>query len=389
MRTLLHLGSVIKRELHLMRKRPIYLLSTVVVMAFCTVFFLSFFKDGIPQELPIGIVDNDGSSLSRELRRQIDATQLGRCVSFGSYTEARRALQTGRINAFVVIPENMHQDVLSMRRPTFTFYVNSLYFVGGALAYKDVMTMLNLASGAAQREVLRAKGLNETAIMGRIQPIVIDSHQIGNVTTNYGVYLTNVLLPGMLELIIILVTVYAIGTELKYGTSHHLLAKAGGSMTTAMAGKLIPYTIIYLLIGYGMDFILYHWASFPLEGSLWNMLVGTTVFVLACEGVAIAIIGALPILRVAISISALYSVLGFSLAGFTFPIEAMPPYIQGLAAAFPLRHYYLFYVQEAIFGSGFEGWYVQVLWMLGFMFLPLLACKRLKNAYILQNFPKD
>lgn len=112
------------------------------------------------------------------------------------------------------------------------------------------------------------------------------------------------------------------------------------------------------------------------------------IFVLACEAVAVTILGFLPVLRDAISIGAIYSVLAFSLTGFTFPVESMPPYIQGLAAAFPLRHFYLFYVQEAIFGSGFAGWHTEAVHMLLFLFLPLLSIHRLKQAYILQNFPK-
>ena len=179
--------AAVLRELRLMRQRPIYLLASVGVMAFCTVFFLTFLKDGMPDELPIGVVDNDNSSLSRNFIRQLDATQLGSTVRFGSYRQAREALQTGKINAFCVIPEGMYEDVLSGGQPVMTLYVNSLYFVGGALAYKDLLTMANLSSGAVQREVLRAKGMNDEAIMGQIQPVVIDAHQIGNVTTDYGV----------------------------------------------------------------------------------------------------------------------------------------------------------------------------------------------------------
>lgn len=383
-----NVSGVIGRELRLMRQRPIYLLASVAVMAFCSVFFLTFLSDGIPQDLPIGIVDNDNSSVSREFIRQLDATQLGKTVRFGTYTEAREALQTGKINAFCVLPDNMYNDLLSYRQPTITFYVNSLYFVGGALAYKDVLTMVNLTSGAVQREFLRARGMNEAAIMGQIQPILIDSHQIGNTTTSYGVYLTNVLLPGVLEMIIILVTVYSLGAELKYGTSRHLLEKAGGSMLAAMAGKLIPYTILFTFLGISCDLLLYHWMHFPMAGSVWNIFAGTFIFVLSCEAVAVFIIGTLPVLRDAISVSAIYSVLGFSLAGFTFPVEAMPPYVQGLAALFPLRHYYLFYVQEAYFASGFPGWHMQAVYMLLFLFLPFTVYRRLYKAYNLQNYPK-
>ena len=39
--------KVIARELRLMRQRPVYLLASVAVMAFCSVFFLTFLGDGI------------------------------------------------------------------------------------------------------------------------------------------------------------------------------------------------------------------------------------------------------------------------------------------------------------------------------------------------------
>ena len=97
----------------------------------------------------------------------------------------------------------------------------------------------------------------------------------------------------------------------------------------------------------------------------------------------------LPVPRLALSIGALYSVLGFSLSGFTLPLEAMPPYSQGLASMFPLRHYYLFYVQEVIFGAGFAGWWKEVIYLLVFLFVPLIGLERLKKAYIHQNFPKE
>lgn len=384
-----NIKSALLRELRLMRQRPVYLLASVGVMAFCMVFFLTFLKDGMPEDLPIGVVDMDNSSLSRNISRQIDATQLGHTLEFSSYRSAREALQTGRINAFCVFPDGMYEDVISGRQPTVCLYVNSLYFVGGALAYKDLLTMMNMASGGVQRELLRAKGMNDNAILGQIQPIAIDAHQIGNVTTDYGVYLTNVLMPGILEMIVILVTVFALGSELKYGTSRHMLEKAGGSMSAAMTGKLIPYTVLFTAIGIICDIVLYCWAGFPMAGSVWHMFAGTFVMVLACEAVAFFIIGTLPVLRLALSISALYSILGFSLAGFTFPVEALPPYIQGLTSIFPLRHYYLMYVREAIFGSGFGGWYPHIVYMLLFLFLPALVYRRLKKAYMLCNFPRN
>ena len=187
------------REIRLTRQRPVCIIATLGTMTFCMVFFLTFLKDGVPGELPIGIVDCDNSSLSRNLTRQIDATQLGKTIRFNDYAQAREALQTGKINAVCVIPDMLYDDVLSGRQPTITVYVNTMYYIGGALAYKDLLTMMNLSSGGIQRELLRAKGMDEEAIMGRIQPIVIDAHYIGNAMTDYRAYLTGTLIPASLK----------------------------------------------------------------------------------------------------------------------------------------------------------------------------------------------
>ena len=383
-----NIGAVVRRELRIMRNRPIYLLGSVVTVAFCAIFFLTFLKQGLPHDLPIGIVDLDNSSLSRNFSRQLDATQLGKVLKYDSFAEAREDMQSGKITAVCVIPAGMYADVQASRRPTFTYYLNGLYFVGGALSYKNILTMINLADGAVQREVLRAKGVNEDAIMGRIQPVNVDVHQIGNQYTNYGYYLTNIFLPGVLALTVVIILIYSLGAELKYGTSRHLLSTAGGSMYNALFGKLVVYTTLFSVIGLILILLMYDWMHFPINGSIWNMFLAIVLLVLASESVAIFIIGLLPIPRLALSIGALYSVLAFSMSGFTLPVETMPPYIQGLAEAFPLRHYFLFYSREVIFGTGFAGWWQEVIHLLIFLLLPSLVIYRLKRAYVRQNFPK-
>lgn len=381
--------AVARRELRIIRQRPIYLLGSVGVIAFCAVFFLTFLKDGLPSDIPIGLVDHDYSSTSRNFSQQLDATQLGKVIHYESFAAAREDMNRGKISAVCVIPTGMNDDIQANRQPKITFYVNGLYFVSGALAYKDLLTMVNLTNGAVQREALRARGYNDAQIMNLIQPVNVDLHQIGNVTTNYSYYLSSVLLPGVLEMIVIIVLIYSLGAELKYGTSRHLLKTSGNSIVTALAGKLLVWTLTFSAIGLILIMLLYHWLHFPLAGSIWNMFLGIVLMVFASEAVAIFIIEMLPVPRLALSVGALYSVLGFSLSGFTLPIEAMPPYIQGLASAFPIRHYYQLYAQEAVFGTGFAGWWPQVVYLLIFLLVPLIGLTRLKKAYIHQNFPKD
>ncbi len=381
--------SVARRELRIIRNRPLYFMGSVGVIAFCAIFFLTFLSGGLPDDVPIGIVDEDRSSTSRTFCQQLDATQLGKAVMYGSFASAREDMTRGKIAAVCVIPEGMNENIQAFKQPKITFYVNGLYFVSGALAWKDLLTMVNLTNGAVQREMLRAKGFNDSQIMGMIRPIDIDTHQIGNVTTNYNYYLTGILLPGILEMIVILVLIYSLGAELKFGTSRHLMDTAGHSIVTALAGKLLVWTLVFSAIGFLIIMLLFHWLHFPISGSIFNMFIAVFLLVISSEAAGIFILELLPVPRLALSVGALYSVLGLSLSGFTLPLEAMPPYIQGLAVMFPLRHYYLFHVQEVIFGAGFAGWWQEVIHMLMFLFIPLAGLKRLKKVYIHQNFPKE
>ena len=78
------LYKVIQREIRIMHNRPIYLVGSVGVMLAATLFFTTFLKEGLPEKLLIGVVDLDNSSTSRNFRQQLDATQMGKVVEFGS-----------------------------------------------------------------------------------------------------------------------------------------------------------------------------------------------------------------------------------------------------------------------------------------------------------------
>lgn len=382
--------QVIRREIGIMRSRPIYLLGSVGVMVATALFFITFMWEGLPQKLRIGVVDLDQTSTSRNFRQQLDATQLGSVVEFESVSDASRELETGRIYGYVVIPRHFDQEVQAFHAPKMQVYVNTLYpVIGGALAYKDILFMVNLTNGAVQRQVLRAKGMTDHEIMARIQPLAIDAHTVGNGPTNYSYYLVNMILMGVLAMCITLITAYAVGSELKYGTSTELLECSGDSIMTAIMGKMAPYTLIFCVLGLVLQMLLFGPLHYPMHGSIGWMALATLVFVMAYESVGVFIVSMVPTLRLGVCISALYSVLGFSFAGFTLPVSSLPSALQGMSAIFPLRFYYQLYVREVLYGTGFAYWWPFLVFMLAFLLLPFLGAKRLYNAYRYQNYPRN
>lgn len=384
----INIYRVLQRELHMMFARPLYMFASVGVMLLSTFFFLTLMRGGAAENMPVAVVDLDQTSISRRLIHEMQATpSVDIQLVTNSYPEAREAMQQGKIYGIFVIREGFYSDLVAFKRPQLDFYVTNAYTVGGNTAYKQLLTMANLTSGAFQREVLRKKGLPDDIIMHRIQPLAIEGHMVANPWGNYSVYLVSTILPGILGLVCLMLTVFAIGFELKARTSHAWLRAAGGNYTVAMIGKLIPYTFIYLVLGIGCHLILYRYAGFPVYGSHGRLLFGMVLYIFAMEGLGITLIGLLPTLRDAISIGALYSMLGFSLSGFTYPQMCMLPPVRALSYMEPLRHYYLIYVNEALMAAPPENSIIYMLALNAFMLSALCVAPRLHRALVYQNYP--
>ena len=375
--------AVIRREWKRILGRPIYLFSSVFVMIFCYIFFLSIFNDGMPRSLPIGVVDLDHSYVSRTFVRNMDAVPNVHVVKqYVDYGEARDAMQRGDIYAFYTLDKGFGRKLMSSQQPDFSFYINEAYIVAGSLTYKELIYMSNLGIAFVQKKMLELRGeeVIDKEILATVQPISNDSHMIANPYVNYGVYLLNMLLPGIMQMLILLMTVFTIGFEMKMNTTSNLMGTANKSMLAALLGKLLPYTLLFSILGIGGNLVLYKFMHFPMNGSLLRYSFSTVLFVMAYQAIGVMFLGLLPSLREALSLVAVYAILGVSFTGFTFPIEAMPRGVQVFQHLFPTRYYFKIYVAEALNGAPIRYSLIYFAVMAAFMLLPFLTYKRLRNS---------
>lgn len=373
--------KVVKREIYLLFRHKIYFFSMVLAPLFCYIFFTTLMKDGLPRNLPIGIVDLDQSVTSRNISRNLDAFQDLKIIAhYPNVSEARIAMQKGKIYGFFYLPSNLSRDVVAQRQPKISFYTNNAYLIAGSLLFKDMKTMSELAGGAAIEQTLFAKGATESQALSFIQPIVIDAHKIGNPWLNYSVYLTNTILPGILGLLIFLVTVYSIGSEIQAETSKEWLSTGNNSMFIALAGKILPQNIIFLIMGIIYDIYIYGILKYPCQNGIGQMILAMWFFIMASQATGIFMIGVLPTLRLGLSFGSLWGVLSFSISGFSYPEMGMSPAIKGLSNLFPLRHYFLIYVNQALNGYPIQYAWQSYLALTLFLFLPFVIGHRLKTA---------
>lgn len=382
--------TIFRRELRIFAHRPLFLFTMIVAPVLCIIFFTTLMADGLPTKLPAGLVDEDDTHITRIITRilgSMEETDLA--VRYPSFTEARHAMQRGEIYGFFYIPQGLTEDAIANRQPRLSFYTNETYFVPGTLLMKDLRYACELAGLALTRETLYDKGLTEEQAMGILQPIVIETHPLNNPYLDYSVYLNNIILPGILILLVMLSTTYTIGLEWKRNTQRELYSMSGYSSTVALVGKLLPQTFLFSLMFVFYDVYFYKFLMFPCNSGIWAMMLLGIVTVMAAQAFGVFLFGAfIGQMRLSMCLCSLWGILSFSLAGFTYPVPAMDGLLQRLSWLFPLRHYYLIYVNQAL-----DGYSILYVWrsavaLLAFLLLPCTVLWRYRAAFLKYEYKK-
>lgn len=386
MRQLLKTIKVSRREIGRIAGSPIYLFCMVAAPTFCFILFATLMHEGLPQQLPVAIVDADNTPTTRNIARNLDAMQQCHVVArHANISDATEAMRKGDIYAFYYFPKGTTDALAEGGRPTVSYYLNYSYLVAGSLTYRDMYITSLLANAAIGESTLLAKGATKREADTFVQPIIIDTHPLGNPWLSYAVYLNNTLYPGVLSLLIILLTAYSVTIEIKERRAKEWIQLSGNNIFVAVTGKLFPHTFIFFLTALFYNVYLYEYLHFPNHDGIGSMLLASLSLILASQSLGLFFACLLPSPRWSMSIASLWGVVSFSISGFSFPIEGMSGITQTLTNLFPLRHYFMIYCNQALSGYPISYSSYHYAALLLFCLLPLLFMKRLKKA--LEHYP--
>ncbi|MCM1482816.1 MAG: ABC transporter permease [Muribaculaceae bacterium] len=363
-----------------MCSRRIYIVLMVIIPLASTFFFLNLMDSGLPANVPTAVVDEDHSSMSRQVIRSLGANQmLGIKDRVESFHDAVQKVRSGEVFGFFYIPENFEQDALGGRTPTLSYYCNLTYFVPGSLAFKGFKTVAVTTKGGMVQTKLVSAGMDEGDVSSMLQPMVIDQHPIGNPWVNYNYYLSVSFLSALLALLIMQITSLGICSEIKHGTSPVWVSHSGGSMLVAVIGKLMPQAVVWTAVGVAMEAILFKFCHFPLNNHAMHMILAMFLLVIASQGFALTICCIVPNMRISFTLCSIIGILTFSIAAFSYPVPSMYPAIGIFSYILPERYFFLIYSDQALNGIPiyFSRWYYVALLL--FPLVGLLGLRRLKR----------
>ena len=370
--------NVFRRELRRMTSRRIYFASCIVLPLFSLVFMATIFGHGQMENLPVGVVDADQTSLSRSIVRMVDATpELQVTKQYANETEARKAIQRKKIYGYLLIPSGI--------KSLCYYYHNAMLSVGGELhsTFETILKQISVTP-----IVTEAVGLGEsqTNITSFLVPISEEEMVSYNPNRNYAIYLSQPFFFVFLQVLLLLVTTYALGSESKFGTSYEWLQMAKGNIGIAVIGKLLPYTFIFMVMGVLANVVFFNWMKMPLPCSLWVMIGITILFILATQALALLLYAIFPVLSLIISVVSMIGSLGATLSGVTFPVDFMDTPVYWASFLFPIRHF-VEVVQSLLYlGGTFSNYWTNLVVLLLFILSPILLLPRLKRALLTHRY---
>lgn len=331
--------AVLRREIYRVARQPMYWLLTVILPIVAFAFFAVLLYKGVARDIPIAVVDQDNSTLSRKVTQMIDATPTA-WVAYGvqGMEEAERLMLQGKVMGIVLIPDFFEKNILNNSQTHLESYLTGTNITVNGLLAKDLQTTVTTFTAGIQLQLLMKQGLTEKQAMAQLMPVRFDKHVLFNPHINYGYYLSPSFMPMMLLIFTIMATIFVIGTELKNGTAREWYDTAGGSVFAAYAGKILPITVIMFLMSELMLLVIFKVVGVPLNGSL-----------------------------------------AFTFSGLTFPIMAMSKPMQWFCCIFPFTFYTDIMVDQALRGAPAIYSLPDMGIIALFIILPLLCLPRLRT----------
>ena len=365
------------REWRRMTSRRIFFGAAVVLPLFLIFFMATIFGDGQMRRLPIGIVDEDNTATSRSIVRNIAAVPTFDVVAhYANDAEAREAVKRREVYGYLSIPPRFEEAVVRGTDATLCYYYHyALLAVGGEVmsAFETALIPVRMAPIVEEAIML---GDTEENIETFLLPMTADDHALYNPSLDYAEYLAVPIFYIMFQILVLLVTLYAVGSERKETRASSLSSKGvkefrsednspehpEGRLSSVVLRllSLLPYTLIFVAEAMLANVVFFHWEHIPMEGNMGLFALTTVLFIIATQSVAVILYTLFPVLSLVISVVSMVGSLGATLSGLTFPLSAMSPVVQYAAKLFPVRHFTEAMQCMVYFDGGFSACWPQL-----------------------------
>ncbi|GLS20762.1 hypothetical protein GCM10007874_37790 [Labrys miyagiensis] len=285
------------------------------------------------RDIPIAVVDDDNSEISRAIVQALDAHEAIKVVARPlNLTDAQAAIARREVYGVVSIPEGTERDILNGRKARIPAFVDSAYF----LVYNRTLQGIAEAASAVSIDILagsaRPDGSLYRAALVRSSPVELLSQPLFNPTGAYGAYVVPAAFILILQQTLVMGVATLGGVAYEQGA---VAARRRRGQPLALIGQALAHLAL-ALPAYALYLVvmphIYGYAASP---HLLDLLVLSIPFILSVSFLGQAL-GALAKRReTAVIILVGFGLPLFFLVGVAWPQEAIPEVVRAASAAIP------------------------------------------------------
>ena len=349
-------AHIIRKELLELRQDP-RLFGIVIMAPIIQLTMLGYAATTDVRNVPMVVVDHDGSPASRDLISRFTASGNFELVDVvTSLDQVDAYLDSGDAWMALAIPSD-YGERLNAGSPSIVQVVadgTDANSTNVALGYAGT-----LVSAYAREIAARA---------GRVPAVPLVSADV-RVWFNPALESRHFMIPGILALLLLLITTnlssMAIVREKEVGTLEQLNVTPIARWEL-IAGKLLPYALVGMVDVLLVVAVSIGWFEVPLRGSFWLLMAMCVVYLLTTLGLGLFISTISATQQQAMMTASFFFLIPMVfLSGFVFPIENMPAVIQPVTYLIPLRYFLVILRGIFLKGVGLEVLWPQALALLG------------------------
>lgn len=329
--------SLLKREFRLFWNNGVLRLLFIGAPILYAVLLGYVYEKGKVTELPIIVIDEDASSMSRKVIEMFtDNEVLDVVLVKPDNTNIFNLAIEHEAVSVVEIPRGFEKDVLTRKTPEIVTTVNTGNVLTANYASGAIQLVLGSLKAGTEMETLRKQGTPEALLMDSYEPFKTTFVKKFNRSTNYMYFLWPGVLATVLQQVLLLALALSFAQEFESGTFAELARKT--TTLSMLAVKIIPY----LIMSFGIWLIYWaftFWFRIPVNENLGALTLIAGVFVLSVSFMGVLVSILIPNQLKATEVLMVVATPSFILSGFTWPLSQMPVWVQHIANTIPLTHF--------------------------------------------------
>lgn len=349
--------SVIRNEYRtIFTDGGVILILIFALLIYSTVYSLAYGTQ-VLRNVPIGVIDECGTSSSRALIRTFDAGPNTYVVyAPTSMEEAQHLFFQRKIYGIVYIPSDYERSLLSGSQANVSIYVDASYFLMYRQVFQELVTSIGQTGAMVEFQRLIAKGANIPQATATTQPVIYESHNLFNPYLGYGSFVMPAIIIVIIQQTLLIGIGMIGGTWREFGLYRKLCPTNRTRMSTLpiVLGKTLAYASIYAVTAFYILSLHYRLFHYPMNGATSTLIALMIPYLLACITMGIAVSTLFRYRENSLLWLLWTSIPILLLSGISYPREAIPDWLFHFGQIFPSSHGVDAFIRVQSMGASFD-----------------------------------